>query len=60
MKIEVGEIKVTQNQNQIEMSFIQDYYSSKVSDTGHKMLVWEWDGKAWSIIREIWVPVLLQ
>ncbi len=55
--IEVSDIEMKQNDETIEMSFIQNFKSDRVSDTGRKELTWKNEGKRWKIIKEIWKPI---
>ena len=54
--IQVSDIQMKQNDETIEMSFIQDFKSDRVSDIGRKELIWKNEGNRWKIIKEIWKP----
>ena len=54
--IQVSDIQMKQNDETIEMSFIQDFKSDRVSDIGLKELIWKNEGHRWKIIKEIWKP----
>jgi len=54
--IQVSDIKMQQNDGIIEMSFVQDYKSDRVSDIGRKELIWKNEGNRWKIIKETWKP----
>ena len=54
--IQVSDIQMKQKDETIEMSFIQDFRSDRVSDIGLKELIWKNEGNSWKIIKEIWKP----
>ena len=54
--IQVSDIQMKQNDETIEMSFVQDFKSDRISDVGRKELTWKNEGKRWKIIKEIWKP----
>ena len=54
--IQVSDIQMKQNDETIEMSFVQDFKSDRVSDIGMKELIWKNEGNRWKIIKEIWKP----
>ena len=54
--IQVSDIQMKQNDETIEMSFVQDFKSDRVSDIGRKELIWKNEGNRWKIIKEIWKP----
>lgn len=54
--IQVSNIEMKQNDETIEMSFVQDFKSDRVSDIGRKELVWKNEGNRWKIIKETWKP----
>ena len=54
--IQVSDIQMKQNDETIEMSFVQDFKSDRVSDIGMKELIWKNEGNPWKIIKEIWKP----
>jgi hypothetical protein len=54
--IQVSNIEMKQNGETIEMSFVQDFKSDRVSDIGRKELVWKNEGNRWKIIKETWKP----
>jgi hypothetical protein len=54
--IQVSDMEMKQNDETIEMSFIQDFKSDRISDTGRKELVWKNEGNSWKIIKETWNP----
>ncbi|MZH03052.1 MAG: SPOR domain-containing protein [Nitrospinae bacterium] len=54
--IQVSDMEMKQDGDVIEMSFIQDYKSDRVSDIGRKELIWKNEGNSWKIIKETWAP----
>jgi len=54
--IQVSDIEMKQNDETIEMSFVQDFKSDRISDIGRKELIWENEGNSWKIIKETWNP----
>jgi hypothetical protein len=56
ISIEISDIQIKQNDETVEMSFIQNFKSDKVSDVGKKELVWINEGNSWKIIQEVWKP----
>jgi hypothetical protein len=54
--IQVSDIQMKQNDETIEMSFVQDFKSDRASDIGMKELIWKNEGNRWKIIKEIWKP----
>ncbi|MBT5551373.1 MAG: SPOR domain-containing protein [Nitrospina sp.] len=56
ISIEISNIQIKQNDETVEMSFIQNFKSDKVSDVGKKELVWVNEGNSWKIIQEVWKP----
>ena len=52
--IQVSDMEIKQNGEIIEMSFIQDYKSDRISDMGRKELTWKSEGNSWKIIKETW------
>lgn len=52
--IEISDIQMKQNDETIEMSFIQNFKSDKISDIGRKKLVWKYEGNSWKIVQETW------
>ena len=55
ISINLHSIQAQKNKNLIEISFIQDYRSSKHSDTGVKELVLEKNKDDWKIVKETWI-----
>jgi len=55
--IEVGDIRLRDMNDRIEMTFVQDFQSDTVADHGQKTLVWRKEGAEWKIISEKWEPV---
>ncbi|MCL0045838.1 hypothetical protein M1N16_06365 [Nitrospinaceae bacterium] len=55
LSIQVSNIQTSQNQNIIELNFIQRFNSKKYSDIGIKELVWINDGSDWKILKETWM-----
>mgnify|MGYP002635769684 CR=1 FL=1 len=54
--IQVSDMEMKQNDEVIEMSFIQDFKSDRTSDIGRKELIWKNEGNSWKIIKETWNP----
>lgn len=54
--IQVSDVEMKQNDETIEMSFVQEFKSDRVSDMGRKQLVWKNEGNRWKIIKETWKP----
>ena len=56
ISIQISDIQMKQNDETVEVTFIQDYKSDRVSDVGKKELVWKNEGNGWKIIQETWKP----
>lgn len=54
--IQISDMEMKQNDDIIEMSFVQDYKSDRISDIGMKELIWKNEGNSWKIIKEAWAP----
>ncbi len=54
--IQVSDMEMKQNDEIIEMSFMQDFKSNRTSDIGRKELIWKKEDKSWKIIKETWNP----
>lgn len=54
--IQVSDMEMKQNDETIEMSFVQDFKSERLSDVGKKELIWKNEGNSWKIIKETWTP----
>jgi hypothetical protein len=52
--IQVSDMEMKQNDETIEMSFIQEFKSDRISDIGWKELIWKNEGNSWKIIKETW------
>jgi hypothetical protein len=56
ISIEISDMEMKQNEGAVEVSFIQNFKSDRVSDVGKKELVWVNEGNSWKIIQETWKP----
>ena len=54
VSIEVSDIQILRADDAVEMSFIQDYKSDRISDVGKKILIWKNEGDRWKIVKESW------
>lgn len=54
ISIEVSDIQMRSADDTVEMSFIQNYQSDRISDVGKKILIWKNEGDRWKIIKESW------
>lgn len=54
--IEVSDVQTLRADDGVEMSFIQNYKSDRVSDVGKKILIWKIEGNRWKIVKESWKP----
>jgi len=54
VSIEVSDIQILRADDAVEMSFIQDYKSDRISDIGKKILIWKNEGDRWKIVKESW------
>ena len=54
VSIEVSDIEILRADDAVEMSFIQNYKSDRISDVGKKVLIWKNEGDRWMIIKESW------
>ena len=54
--VQVSDIQMKQNGATVAMTFVQNFKSDRISDTGSKELVWRNDGDGWKIIKETWEP----
>jgi len=54
ISIEVSDIQILRDDDAVEMSFIQNYHSDRLSDVGKKVLVWKNEGDRWLIVKESW------
>jgi hypothetical protein len=54
VSIEVSDIQILRADDAVEMSFIQNYKSDRISDIGKKILIWKNEGDRWKIIKESW------
>ncbi len=54
ISIEVSDIQILREDDAVEMSFIQDYRSDRISDVGKKVLIWRNEGDRWLIVKESW------
>ena len=54
--VQVSDIQMKQNGSTVTMTFVQNFKSDRISDTGSKELVWRNDGDGWKIIKETWEP----
>jgi len=57
IEVAVQEIQIVQKNDRVEMSFIQNFKSRRVADTGFKTLTWRLEAGVWKIIGETWSPV---
>ena len=56
ISIQISDIQMKQNDETVEVSFLQNYKSDRVSDVGKKKLIWKNEGNSWKIIQETWKP----
>jgi hypothetical protein len=54
VSIEVSDVKILRADDAVEMYFIQDYKSDRISDVGKKILIWKNEGDRWKIVKESW------
>ncbi len=54
VSIEVSDIQILRADDAVEMSFIQNYKSDRISDVGKKILIWKNEGDRWKIVKESW------
>lgn len=54
VSIEVSDIQILRADDAVEMSFIQNYKSDRISDVGKKVLIWKNEGDRWKIVKESW------
>jgi hypothetical protein len=57
VSIQISDIEMKQNDETVDMSFVQNFKSDKVADTGWKQLVWKNEGNGWKIVAETWKPI---
>ena len=55
ISIQTSNLQIAQNENRIELNFIQKFNSNKYSDIGIKELVWIKTGSNWEIFKESWI-----
>lgn len=56
ISIQISDVRMKQNHETIEISFIQEFKSDRASDIGRKELIWKNEGNGWKIIQETWKP----
>ncbi|MCH8157561.1 MAG: nuclear transport factor 2 family protein, partial [Nitrospinae bacterium] len=56
IKIEISEIRMREEEDNIEMSFVQNIRSEGFSDIGYMTLIWKMEGNEWKIVSETRKP----
>jgi hypothetical protein len=56
VKVEVGEVRIREVDDTVEMSFVQNFWSNLRADISQKTLVWKMEDGEWKIIRETAQP----